>query len=52
MGSTEQVRVKVNGDELRLNPFVTRLVRNLVWALVDSLKTEKEAGEVTIEVSR
>lgn len=52
MGKSEEVTIKVNKEELPLNPFVTSLVGNLVWALIDSLKTEEEAREVVIEVFR
>jgi len=52
MNNAEQVKIKVNGEELSLNPFVTGLTGNLVWALVSSLKVEEEAHKVVIEVSR
>jgi hypothetical protein len=52
MENKKEVKVKVNGKELSLNPFVTGLTGNLIWALVSSLKLEEEAREVTIEVSR
>lgn len=52
MDKIGDIKIKVNEKELSLNPFVTSLVGNLVWAIVSSLKIEEEAHKVVIEVSR
>ena len=42
------VAVTANGKTLEINPFVAKIVANLVDAIVDSLKTEGKIHEIVI----
>ncbi|MEM2192506.1 MAG: molybdopterin-guanine dinucleotide biosynthesis protein B [Candidatus Hadarchaeales archaeon] len=47
-----EVILHVDGKEVGLNPFVQGLLRNLVGAIVSSLKWEGEGREVVLRVKR
>jgi hypothetical protein len=40
--------IAINGEEVELNAFVTRLIGNLVDAIIASLNTKGEAGNIVI----
>jgi hypothetical protein len=45
------VNIKVNGKDVPLNRFATRIVGNTIWATIASLRLEEEPAKVEIEVS-
>ena len=46
------LKVKVNGKEIPLNPFATHIVGSTIWAMIKSLKLEEKPNRIEIEVSQ
>ncbi|UCB53262.1 MAG: hypothetical protein JSV10_04060 [Candidatus Zixiibacteriota bacterium] len=45
------IKVKVNGKDIPLNPFATNILGNAIWAMITSLRLEEKPAKVEIEMS-
>ncbi|MGB7062463.1 MAG: hypothetical protein WBF13_08960 [Candidatus Zixiibacteriota bacterium] len=45
------VKVKVNGKDVPLNPFATNILGNAIWAMIMCLRLEEKPTRVEIEIS-
>jgi hypothetical protein len=53
-GETEKARsikIKINGEEIKLNPFTTQIFGSTIWAMITSLHLEEKPQKVEIELS-
>jgi|GEM_PF-776527 len=46
-----EVKVKVNGKDIPLNPFATNILGNAIWAMIECLRLEEKPAKVEIEIS-
>ncbi len=46
----EELTVKINGKGLPLNPFVQRMIRKAVLAMLSTLKGVEIQGDETLEI--
>lgn len=46
-----EVKVKVNGKDIPLNPFATNILGNSIWAMIECLRLEEKPAKVEIELS-
>ena len=47
----KDVKVKVNGKDISLNPFATNVLGNAIWAMIECLHLEEKPAKVEIEIS-
>ena len=47
----KDVKVKVNGKDIPLNPFATNVLGNAIWAMIECLHLEEKPAKVEIEIS-
>jgi hypothetical protein len=47
----KDIKIKVNGKDVPLNPFATNILGNAIWAMVASLHLEEKPAKVEIEIS-
>ena len=45
------IKVKVNGKDVPLNPFATNILGNAIWAMIMCLRLEEKPTKVEIEIS-
>ena len=45
------VELIVDGKALEMNEFVQKITGNLLWAILKSLRLEKEPGTATFEIT-
>lgn len=45
------IKVKVNGKDVPLNPFATNILGNAIWAMIMCLRLEEKPTRVEIEIS-
>jgi hypothetical protein len=45
------IKVKVNGKDIPLNPFATNILGNAIWAMITCLRLEEKPTKVEIEIS-
>lgn len=46
----EKLTVKINDKSLRLNPFVHRMIRKTILAMLSTLKGVEIRGDETVEI--
>ena len=46
-----EVKVKVNGKDIPLNPFATNILGDSIWAMIECLRLEEKPAKVEIEIS-
>jgi hypothetical protein len=49
--NTRDIKVKVNGKDVSLNPFATNILGNAIWAMITCLRLEEKPTKVEIEIS-
>jgi hypothetical protein len=47
----KNVKIKVNGNQIQLNPFSTHIISSVIWVMVTSLKLEEKPSKIEIELS-
>ena len=47
----KDVKVKVNGKDISLNPFATNVLGNAIWDMIECLHLEEKPAKVEIEIS-
>jgi hypothetical protein len=45
------IKIKINGKEIKLNPFTTQIFGSTIWAMITSLHLEEKPRRVEIELS-
>lgn len=45
------IKVKVNGKDVALNPFATNILGNAIWAMIMCLRLEEKPTKVEIVIS-
>ncbi len=45
------IKVKVNGKDIPLNPFATNILGNAIWAMITCLRLEEKPTKVEIVIS-
>ena len=48
---TKDVKVKVNGKDIPLNPFANNILGKAIWAMIECLRLEEKPAKVEIEIS-
>lgn len=46
-----KLTIKINGKDLTLTPFVQKIIRKAVLAMLSTLKNTKIQGDETIEIN-
>jgi hypothetical protein len=46
----KKVVLKVNGQEISLNPFANNIISNTVWSMISSLKLEEKPKDIEIKI--
>jgi hypothetical protein len=45
------IKIRINGKEIKLNPFTTQIFGSTIWAMITSLHLEEKPQKVEIELS-
>jgi len=49
---TDQIKVTINENPIKMNPFVKEIMTNVVMAMVNSLKLKEEPDKIEITITR
>jgi hypothetical protein len=45
------IKIRINGKEIKLNPFTTQIFGSTIWAMITSLHLEEKPQKVELELS-
>lgn len=52
MKNNEEVQLLVNGEKIRLNPYVHSVFASVISALVSTLKLEQEPEKIELTITK